>query len=777
MQNLNQYLPAAQSFISNNALPVAMFIFLLGLIFIFAALGLSRKNKSSPKIELQEEAEVSNNVANLMALNNSGAIFLLWPEGDDAQDEIGNPKFVGDKRTFEIACKKLELGGAANPTNLLLSLCEKSEDFKIGLEMLRATGAAFAKIVRGLEIVGRPIGIRLCIIIRPISAAAYDGQMLGFPIWKLDHTGSLIWGNEAFLRAVEMPNLETAIAENARLDAKAQSDGHLAVKGQSLSDTRAISFGGQRRIVRVSLAPANDGAIGAAIDVSDEVQAKEIAKREALAHVETLNHLNDAVVVFDANRRLRTYNSAFAQLWDIEETWLDDAPSHEHFLDRLREKSKLPHQSDFQGFKNREIAHYQEASNIPDETWTLPDGRIMRVMRQRQPTGGLLLLFEDISDKSLLQAQYKTQIEVSSATLDKLTEGVAVFSGDGKLTLANRAFFEIWSLDTGFMDRSPDFSAFNELSIDQYKDEEFWHDLGGRICDPSPEARQETQGQIRLKNDNIITWLTRPLPDGATLVAFGDVTAHHRMESVLREKAEALGEADKLKTTFLEIVSYQLRTPLNTISGYSELLDAGLGGALTATQHDYIGAIKTASEQLEKMVGDLLDLAVIEAGQAPLVLGDVNLHDVMEQAVDTAKTKLTDSQVNILVECHDDVGLIRADDKRIKQIMANLLNNALRNTRAGQSIKLAAKRFDDTIRLSVTSPKNEDGATNQKIDFDAFSEGSRAGGMGLVLVNKFVALHGGWVSMDSRDMQYATIICHLPVTAKPTNAAPELELV
>ncbi|MEK7661062.1 MAG: ATP-binding protein, partial [Pseudomonadota bacterium] len=108
---------------------------------------------------------------------------------------------------------------------------------------------------------------------------------------------------------------------------------------------------------------------------------------------------------------------------------------------------------------------------------------------------------------------------------------------------------------------------------------------------------------------------------------------------------------------------------------------------------------------------------------------------------------------------------------------ANLLNNALRNTRAGQSIKLAAKRFDDTIRLSVTSPKNEENATNHKNDFDAFSEGSRAGGMGLVLVNKFVALHGGWVSMDTRDMQYATIICHLPVAAKPTNAAPELELV
>lgn len=777
MQNLNQYLLAIQSFISNNALPIAVVVFLLGLICIIAALSMSRKNKSKPRTELQEESEVTNNIANLIALNNSGAIFLLWPEGDDAQDEIGNPKFAGDKKTFDIACEKFELSGAATPTNLLLALCEKSEDFKIGLEMLRATGAAFTKIVRGFEIVGRPIGIRLCMIIRPISSAAYDGQMLGFPIWKLDHTGSLIWGNDAFLRAVEIPILAQAIAENARLDAKAQSDGHLAVKGQSISDTRAISFGGQRRIIRVSLAPANDGAIGAAIDVSDEVQAKEIAKREALAHVETLNHLNDAVVVFDANRRLRTYNSAFAQLWDIEETWLDDAPSHEHFLDRLREKSRLPYQSDFQSFKNREIAHYQEASDIADETWTLPDGRIMRLMRQRQPTGGLLLLFEDISDKSLLQAQYKTQIEVSSATLDKLSEGVAVFSGDGKLTLANRAFFEIWSLDTGFVDDNPDFSAFNKLCFTHYEDEDFWHDLEGRICDPSPESRQETQGQIKLKNESVITWLTRPLPDGATLVAFGDVTADHRMKSVLLEKAEALRDADKLKTTFLEIVSYQLRTPLNTISGYTELLDAGLGGALTATQHDYIGAIKTASEQLEKMVGDLLDLAIIEAGQAPLVLGDVNLPEIMEQAVEKAKTKLTDSQVNILVECHDDVGLIRADNKRIKQIMANLLNNALRNTRAGQSIKLAAKRFDDTIRLSVTSPKNDDGAASQKSEFDAFSEGSRAGGMGLMLVNKFVELHGGWISLDTRDIQYATIICHLPVAAKPTNAAPELELV
>lgn len=775
MQILTQNLSAMQSFISNEALLIGLGGLIVG--FASAALVWNRKSKVKPKADVFEESEINNNVANIVALNNSAAIFLLWPESDDAQDEIGNPKLVGDKKTYEIACEKLELGRNSSPVNLLLALCEKSDDFKVGLDMLRSTGAAFTKIVRGLEIIGRPIGVRLSVIIRPISTAAYDGQMLGFPIWKLDHTGSLIWGNEAFLKAVEMQSLEQAIAENARLDAKAQSDGQLAIKGQSISETRAISFGGQRRIVRVSLAPANDGAIGAAIDISDEVQAKEIAKREALAHAQTLNHLNDAVVVFDANRRLRTYNSAFAQLWGLEETWLDDHPSHEHFLDRLREKSKLPYQSDFNNFKSREIAHYQEAANIPDETWTLPDGRIMRVMRQRQPTGGLLLLFEDISDKSLLQAQYKTQIEVSSATLDKLAEGVAVFSGDGKLTLANQAFLKMWSLDAGFMLEKPDFASFNKHCIIHYENDDFWHDLGGRICDPSPEARQETQGQIELKNSNVITWLTRPLPDGATLVAFGDVTAHHRMETVLREKAEALGDADKLKTTFLEIVSHQLRNPLNTISGYSELLVSGMGGELNDAQQGYIGAIRTASEQLEIMVDDLLDMAVVEAGQAHLVLGDVNLPNVMEYAIEKAKTKLTDSQINILMECAEDVGLIRADDKRIKQIMANLLNNALRNTHAGQSIKLAAKRIDDTIRLSVTSPKNEDNFANQKSDFDAFSEGSRRAGMGLVLVKKFVELHGGWMSLDSRDMQYATIVCHLPVVAKPTNAAPELELV
>jgi signal transduction histidine kinase len=777
MQTFNQILLATISFNSIEALAVGLALVLTGALLALVAKAFKSKGKAKPKYELQEETEITNSVANILALSNSGAVFLLWPESDDSQDEIGNPKLVGDKRAYEVACEKLGLATGTSVNDLLLSLCEMSEDFRVGLDMLRATGSAFTLVIRSLEIVGRPIGVRLSLNIRPIATAAYDGQMLGFPIWKLDHKGGLIWGNEAFLKAVEMPSLEQAIAENARLDAKAQSDGHLAIKGQSISETRAISFGGQRRIIRVTLAPANDGAIGAAIDVSDEVQAKEIAKREALAHAQTLNHLNDAVVVFDANRRVSTYNSAFAKLWDLEEAWLDDNPSHENFLDRLREKSKLPHQSDFGGFKSREIAHYQEASSIPDETWTLPDGRIMRVMRQRQPTGGLLLLFEDISDKSLLQAQYKTQIEVSSATLDKLTEGVAVFSGDGKLTLANRAFLKMWSLDANFMVESPDFSGFHKRCFERYQVEDFWHDLDGRICDPSPEARQETQGQIELKDKSVVTWLTRPLPDGATLVAFGDVTAHYRMETVLREKAEALGEADKLKTIFLEIVSYQLRTPLNTISGYSELLVSGMGGALNELQQDYLGAIKTASEQLEKMVGDLLDLAVIEAGQAPLVLGDVSLHDVMEQSVEKAKTKVSESQINILVECDPDVGLIRADDKRIRQITANLLSNALRHTNAGQSIKLAAKRFDETIRLSITRPKNEDSAATQKVDFDAFSEGSRAFGMGLVLVKKFVELHGGWISMDSRDMQYVTIVCHLPVVAKPNNAAPELELV
>lgn len=705
--------------------------------------------------------------------NNSGLIAIMWHEDDDSDDLNGNFELVGDIKAQNEILLKLN----SDKENIIENLAKNDEQLIDKIKELRNSGTNFTWLSKGLEINGFTFSASACLLIRNAPAnfglRATDG--IYTPIWKTDSDGHLSWANEAFLKAVEAQSLDQAIEDNMRLDAKAQIEAISALKGQSLVDTRAVSIDGQRKNLRILTAPAFDGTIGIAIDISEEINTQDILKREAKAHVETLNHLNDAVAVYDAQRQLQTYNSAFAKLWGLDASWLDERPTNEEVLDKLRAKSWLPLQRNYVEWRNEQIAFYQATTSIPDETWTLPNGRILRVMRQRQPTGGLLTLFEDISDNTSLQAQFKTQIEVSRATLDRLQEGVAVFASDGRLTLANRAFVQIWDLENDFAEPRPEFGEFSRRANKLYADEEFWNDLFARICDPTPSGRRETSGQINLRNQNTLAWLTRPLPDGATMVAFHDITAQNRIASVLREKALALGEADKLKTEFLEKVSYQLRTPLTTITGYTDVLLTGIGGELSPLQSDYLSVVSEAGEQLKKMISDLLDLATIDAGHAPLDLGDVDITDVLQQSQEIAGSKLSHSQIHINIG-ENDGGIIRADDKKIRQIMFNLLHNAMRNIQAGDNIEIGAKRFADTIRLYITAPNHNLDPLSAPLEFEAFTEGSRHGGLGLVLVKKFVELHGGWIAMGSKNPETLTITCHLPVKAKPSEDNPELEL-
>lgn len=716
------------------------------------------------------------------AIAASGSVALVWPDDDDGEG-WGLPEEEGANATRVALVKRLGLnasGDGAKPdtTAILNGLAALSPDFAQRLRALRTRGESFTLSVHGLEVMGKPHGAKAIIWLTPGAAAGdFSGATAAsFPAWRTDSQGALLWANATYLRAVEATDLDDARARDLALDPKAREDACAAANGKSAAHTRAITIDGKRRTLRIVIFPASDGASGVAFDVTDEVESRNTLAREAKAHGETLNHLTDAVAVFDATRRLTTHNRAFAMLWGLDEAWLNDGPNHGEWLDKLRQSARIAATRDFGAWKTKELSYYQEAGLIPDETWTLPDGRILRVARQRQPSGGLLMLFEDISDKMGLQARYKTLIDVQRATLDKLGEAVAVFTADGKLSLANAAFARIWDIDPAFLEAQPEFDLLVDQARRIHSEPQFWSDLKARISDPSPQARQEKQGEFECSNGTILLWLTRPLPDGATLAAFGDVTAARKVESVLRNQADAFRDADRLKTEFVRNVSYQLRTPLTTIGGYSELLAAGVGGTLTTTQAEYLGAIGSASSQLEKLIENILDLAMIDAGQMSLDLGDVNLADALEVTAEIARTTSGDSQVKVVVECDENAGIIRADNARIRQILFNLVSNAMRVTGKDDVITIGARRFEDSVRLWVSDTGPGIDTSRQASAFEGFGDGDRRAGVSLALVKRFVELHGGWVALSSPTATGVTVSCYLPTQAAQDHAAPELDL-
>ncbi len=619
-------------------------------------------------------------------------------------------------------------------------------------------GGARGRIEAGREVIARDPAAFL----EMWNAAPFMG-------WRVNGALKLEWANPDYLAALEAKSLDQAIARNLQLDQGAVDLARKAIElGEAVEETRSAVVGGQLRTLRLRVSPVAGGAAGIAIDVTDSENAREQISKQQRAHDETLNYLAEGIAVFDAQKRLVFHNRAFEQMWNLDPGFLQEQPAHAAWLDYLKEKRKLPAHANYAEWRARELALYQEVADLPEDFWVLPDGRMLRIARQRHPNGGLLMIFSDITNEVALKSSYDALVQTQKAALDKLHEAVVVFGLDGRLKLSNAAFQEMWLLDAGQLEDDMPFEKVIELCQTLFHDRAVWAQVRARITDPSPEARTEYRGEMRRSDESVLKFLTRPLPDGATLVAFQDITADRRVEDALRERAEAFEQADKLKGQFVENVSYQLRNPLQAIYGNAEMLAHKVYGPLNDRQIDATGAIIEASSNLSKLIDNILDVAMVEAGNVQLDLAQVDIYETISESVQMAASKARDTEVPIRVKCDPKIGEIQADQKRITQIIVQLLSNALRHTERGDTITVSAERLDGVVRLTVADTGKGMAFEQQARAFDSFESGDRRGaGLGLALVRSFVEMHGGWVALASEPGRGVTVTCHLPAQAAP----------
>ena len=670
---------------------------------------------------------------------------------------------------------------AAQPSAVIDALVGADAAYARRLTALFEAGEACAFQARGAQglvsIDGRAAGA--CVWLRLQPQIATDGGLPGAgryaaildalpqPAWVGSAKGALVWANRAWLSAVDAASVEDAVARNLVFDRGAAAlIEEAASAGERRDAVRWAPIGGQRRAFRITAQPLEGGDVVAwALDVTEAEDTRETLRRHVEAHDETLNHLGDAVAIFSASRKLMFHNIAFAQLWGLEPAWLADAPSHAEVLDRLRQRRRLPETADYSRWKSGELSWYEALGPAPDDLWTLPDGRTLRVVRQPHPLGGLLLLFSDITGELRLKAQYNALIQVQQATLDKLNDAVAVFGSDGRLRLHNEAFERFWNAPGAALEQAFDFDGVVELCTPRLHDQQFWRELKGRVTDPDPRARIPISGETKTADDRIIAFQSRPLPDGATLIAFADITDTRRLEKAVADRSAALAEAERLKRDFVGNVSYELRTPLTTIIGYSELLDHS-SDTLSDRSRGYIGSVRAAANQLARSIDDVLDMAQIDANEMALDLGDVNIASLLAQTAERAARDAAAAEVTVTVNCDPDIGLIRADARRLGQSLDHLVENALLQTPPGGVVTLSAQRAIGEVQIKVSDTGRGIAFHVQAHIFDRFVGRDRGGpGLGLALVKSLIELHGGWVALESEPGAGATFTCHLPETA------------
>jgi len=703
--------------------------------------------------------------------------------------EDGQALLASGEESLALCIEVLGLGDA-DPQAVVAALMRADPDHARRLRALFERGEACAFEVRGptgvVAVEGRAAGalawLRLSSVVgedaglptAPRFAAFLDARLS--PAWIAAADGSPVWVNAAWLTAAGAPSLDDASARRASFDRGADTLASEAANlGQRREAVRWVTFEGRRRALRITAQPLEGGGVGVwTDDVTDTEELREALKRNVEAHDETLNHIADGVAIFSQTKRLIFHNTAFAELWGLEPAWLIERPTHAEVLDRLRQRRRLPETADYARWKAHELDLYESLDSAPDDLWSLPDGRTLRVVRQSHPLGGMVLLFSDMTGELKLKAQYNALIQVQQATLDKLNDAVAVFGADGRLRLHNEAFERFWNITDQQLGLAHDFEGVVELCVPRLHDMGFWRELKGRVADTDPQARAPMSGEVRTSDSRIVVYQSRPLPDGATLIAFADVTDARKLESALADRSAALAEAERLKRDFVGNVSYELRTPLTTIIGYSELLERS-GENLSERGRGHAAAVRQAATQLARSIDDVLDMAQIDADEMALDLDDVNVSEMLDEAQARWAREAEAANVAINVEHPDDIGLIRGDVKRLAQTLDHLTENALRQTPPGGTVTLAARRALGEIQLQVTDTGRGIPFHVQAHIFDRFVGRERGGpGLGLALVKALVELHGGWVALESEPGAGATFTCHLPEAAQGAAGHPEL---
>ena len=667
------------------------------------------------------------------------------------------------------------------------------------IDALLAEGTPFeARDGDGWKIEGSPVNgtawLRVSPLQRGVSHATHEGDH-GFgagliadaspaPTWVVDHDGRLVWANRAWLAEVNSPSIEAAREAGASFDRGAdQLAAEAGRVGTHQEGFRWTAGDGRRRAWKIMAEPLFSGGGGGgggpvlvfAIDMTEAEETRDTLRRHVEAHDETLNHLADAVAIFGPSRRLAFHNTAFQTLFNLDPAWLDERPTHAELLDRLRQRRMLPEVIDYAGWKQSELDYYEATEAAADDSGSLPDGRTLRLVRQPHPLGGILLLFSDITGELSLRSRFNAQLQVQTATLDKLNDAVAVFGSDGRLRLHNEAFEQFWSLSAERLGEAGDFDAVAELCKTALPDAALWLGLKARVADPDPESRIAVSGEGRTTDGRIAAWQTRPLPDGATLVAFSDVTARRELEQALAQREAALKESQALKREFVGSVSYELRTPLTTIVGYSELLETM--GDLPERSRQHAGAIRVAAAQLTGSIDDVLDMAQIDAGEMELSLGDVRVRDLFAAAVDKHRPRIEGRGATLKAIAAANLPAIRADQRRLAQAIDHLLDNAGRSVSEGGSVSLRAEANASELRIRVEDTGRGIPYHLQAHVFDRFVKRERGGpGVGLALVKALVELHGGWAEVESEPGKGAAFILHLPLEADSDAAAPELAL-
>lgn len=594
------------------------------------------------------------------------------------------------------------------------------------------------------------------------------------PMWFRSSDLSLQLVNQAYVDAVGASSaaevvqgqIELLEPDDGRTPAEIARD---TLRSQRKSERSvAATVHGARRTLRVSDLPLGlEGVAGYAIDIEEQQQVARNFRAFRDAQRALLDQLSVGVAQFDADEQLVFANRPFRRLFILTEEAIEARTPFDRFLAEARERGRTPEVRDFPEWR-RERAGWFEASATLEEAWPLPGGTHLRIVAQPLPDGGLVLIAEDRTEQLALSAVRDTLLRTRTAMLDSLFEALAIFAPDGSVQLWNRSFAGTWGLTPELLDAHPSADELlgaigrNLVRPDEAR-------LIGAAVRAATLDRREKGGQVDLADGRTLRFAGIPLPDGNGLLTVLDITASQKAEQALRERAEALDEANSVKARFLANMSYEFRTPLTTIGGYAELLKSGAAADPQAAG-EYVDAILAAVERLTEQVENVLDLSQSEAGLLPIRKERLDLLDFLTTLVREREQAIIAGGLSLDLKGRRG-RIIDGDPRQLGRAFGNLIDNAIAGTPDGGRIVIEIRKAPEGAApgMEISIADNGRGMTSQELAraLGGLKPGSewapeRRTGLGIPLARQLIEAHDGTLEIVSRKGSGTTATIRLP---------------
>ena len=364
----------------------------------------------------------------------------------------------------------------------------------------------------------------------------------------------------------------------------------------------------------------------------------------------------------------------------------------------------------------------------------------------------------DITQIKNHEREFAEQANLRQAIIDNMGQGVAVFDGGGQLVALNSAARRLLDLPVGEID--PGSSSHMNFLMHLA--------LQGELGDGEPvrlvtERLARTRAfpddvfEHRRPNGTVLEVRSNGMPDGGLILTLTDITERKRGEDILREAKDAAERSGRAKATFLANISHELRTPLNAIIGFSELMKHEIFGPVEQPSYrGYVDDIHVSGMHLLDLINDILDMSKAEAGKTDLFETQVDLAALVVSSVRMVASRAKSAGVEIIVNLPPNLPALFGDERRLKQIVLNLMSNAVKFTEEQGRVTITVAEGEQGLSLVVAdtgigmSEKDLEGALEPFVQVDTrLSRKYEGTGLGLPLTRALIVAHGGTLTLSS----------------------------